>query len=419
MKYRFAMLAAAIGLTLNGCAETSGPGSGRLEPGDFRASEPVGAMTVVPTDKPRLEGVPIHPSQAEEHLVDIGTLIGPPPDPSPTPPLALAQTEPVVLDSLVGQINGRPVYASEFLGPLGASLRGLALETKDENAWRAKAAESIYKVLKRRLRDELLITESQSSFTPEQKKGLLHFVQAIREDLVSNAGGGAAVAADEAYRERKEGQGRGLDEEVKSELDQEMVRLQVRTKVIPLANVSWRDVQLEYNRRYAEFNPPATAMFRVIYIPDSKPDVLSEFTRRIEAGEGFAPLASLPENDFLSKEGGQWARQFGRGFAEGIFFQDREYNDAAHQLRPGQTSPPIHIKNRTAWVHLDGINSPPGKPLYDVQVRLYNELREERLQEEAERYVTRLENKGSFSDVQSMVRRLLAIAHERYFVAQK
>jgi parvulin-like peptidyl-prolyl isomerase len=307
------------------------------------------------------------------------------------------------------------VYASEFLGPLEGRLRGLSVEAKDERQWIGLAAQRIKEVLRDRLRDELFITEAQSSLNPEQKKGLLHFIDTVRDNLVSTAGAGAAVAADEAYRERNEGQ--GLDAQVQKHLDQEMVNFQVQSKVVPLVNVSWRDVQLEYNRRYAEFNPPPTAMFLVIYIPDNKPEVLSEFTRRIEAGEDFAELAARPENEFPDK--GAWPRKFEREFAEGKFFAYPEYEDAAHHLKPGQTSPPIRLKNRTAWIHLDKIETPDSKSLYDVQLSLFNELHRQRLQQEADRYFARLMNKASFSDLNAMVARLVSIAHDRYYVAQK
>jgi len=420
MRYRSVFIAAAGLLAVSGCSsDVAGPSGQGLEPADFRATTMTESTDPAKTKPaPPLGAVPIHQSEAEEHLVDIGVLVGQPPiEPSPALPPEMGKAKPVIVDSLVGQINGRPVYASEFLGPLEGRLRGLAVETRDEQQWVRAATQRIKEVLHDRLRDELFITEAQASLSPEQKKGLLHFIDTLRNNLVSTAGAGAAVAADEVYRERNNGQ--GLDTQVQKELDQQMVTFQVQTKVLPLVNVSWRDVQLEYNRRYTEFNPAATAMFLVIYIPDSKPEVLSEFTRRIEGGgaEDFAELAARPENEFPDK--GSWPRKFEREFTEGKFFAYPEYENAAHVLKPGQTSPPIHLKNRTAWIHLQKIEKPPSKSLYDVQISLFNELHRQRLQEEADRYFARLMNKASFSDLNSMVAQLVSIAHDRYYVTQK
>ncbi|MBL8757994.1 MAG: hypothetical protein JNK35_06150, partial [Phycisphaerae bacterium] len=82
--------------------------------------------------------------EAEEALGgvrDVVAIVGEPA--SPVNPSASAASQPVVIDAMVGQVNGKPIYASRFLAPLDARLRARRVELRTNAAWQRAAAEII------------------------------------------------------------------------------------------------------------------------------------------------------------------------------------------------------------------------------------------------------------------------------------
>ena len=81
--------------------------------------------------------------------------------------------------------------------------------------------------------------------------------------------------------------------------------------------------------------------------------------------------------------------------------------------------PIIRYQDRVAWIHLAEINTPPGKSLYDVQLALEREVKERRYREEQLKYLEKLLNQGSYSDIKLMTDKLLAIATDRFLVSTR
>ncbi|MBC7771907.1 MAG: hypothetical protein H7210_05390 [Pyrinomonadaceae bacterium] len=364
--------------------------------------------------------------------VDVSQVIGPPPPPQPldlrATPTPAPASESLVLDSLVGQINGNPVYASKFFRDtnLDASLAGKVNLLKNDAKWKAEAREDIRRALLDKVRDELVLAEARASLTPDQRKGLFYFIAQLREDLISGAGGSEATV-DENLRERE---GKGIDEKVKEDLDTKLVQREIYQRVASKINVSWKDVQLEYDRREAEFNPAPKAVLRMVWLPADKPELIEQFTSRIAAAGStpgaFKDVASTDGNLFNSGQGGIAERTFRKdAYASGDFFPAKELNDAARQLSVGGTVGPIETVGantnlkRVAWIHLDSIETPPPRTLYDVQLALTRELRERRFKEESQKYLEKILNQGSFSDVKDMTDKLVAIASDRFLITQR
>lgn len=427
-------IALASLLAATGCSVIKPLPTTTISAADFAVKPGDADVKVVPPpEKPaRATSAPAlsQPGDTTVSAVDVTQVIG-----SPRPldvqanPVAAPASESLVLDSLVGQINGNPVYASKFFRDthLDVSLAGKVNLLKNDAKWKAEARKDIAGALFYKVRDELVLAEARASLTPEQKKGLFHFLAQLREDLISGAGGSEATV-DEGLRERE---GKGLDEKAKEDLDTKLVQREISLRVSSKINVSWKDVQLEYDHRQAEFNPSPKAVLRMIWLPADKPELIEQFTTRIAAAastpDGFKEIASLDGNLFLSGQGGLVEKTFTKdAYAAGDFIDIKELNDAAHQLTVGGTIGPIQFQTRksgnlkrVAWVHLESIDTPPPKTLYDVQLTLARELRERRGREEQAKYITKLFSKGSFSNMDEMTEKLVAIASDRFLVPQR
>lgn len=413
---------AIVGIAaLAACSSNEPKSASRLTASDFaskadessvplvtRETAPPPAVTTRVTDPNAIDG---------PGVLDVAAVVGSPSAGSlaPAPPASGAD---LVLDSLIGQINGNPVYASKFFrdSKLDAALAGMVIKLKNDAAWKTEARTAIRRALVDKIRDELVLAEARSSLTPEQRKGLLFFLEQLRNELISGSGGSEAVV-DESLRERE---GKNIDEKVKEDLETKLVQREIYQRVASKIVVSWKDVQLEYERRFDEFNPTSIATLRMIWLPADKPELIEEFKTQLAAGTPFKTLAAREENQFNSGQAGVAERPLkGADYAENTFFPAPELNAAARALSPGATSGPITYQKRVAWINLESIKTPPPKTLYDVQLTLERDIKERRFREESEKYLSRLMNKGSFSDVNEMTDKLLAIAGDRFLVTNR
>lgn len=331
--------------------------------------------------------------------------------PAPTiDPAPVRGADTVIIESKVGQINGRPVLASQILEPLDGRLRAMAIQQKDPNVWRREAARLITSQLISRVRDELVLAEAQSSLTSEQRQGLIYFLGRLQENLVS-AQGGSAVQADEALRSSV---GRSLQEEAQDQLDRELIEFELRSKVSPRVAVPYRQIRLEYDRQSEKFNPAPTATFRMIWIDEKDQATLQSVTTSLTP-ETFANLAGSATNQFLRDKQGRVDVQLkSADLSQTQLFSMGELDAAAHKLSPGQVSPPTPIKGYVAFIKYEALDQPRIVPLYEAQLELEQALRERRFTQETTRYFERLFDRGSFSDIESMTRLLLEIAVQRY-----
>ncbi|RMD62714.1 MAG: hypothetical protein D6824_06415 [Planctomycetota bacterium] len=316
----------------------------------------------------------------------------------------------------MGQINGRPLFASEFFAPMDARLRAEAKRLPPQQ-WVQFARREISQALRTRVVNELLLAEARASLTPEQRKGLLAFIENFRETLVSQNQGSEEIAE----RALLEQEGATLDEKARELLDQELLRMQLRKALADQVQVSWREVEIEYERRKDEFQPPPTITLRMIRIPADDADRRRRVEEALARGESFEAVAKR-ESAWNPEGGGLYPRDGALqldapSLAQADIFGPAPLNEAARSLSPGSWTGPIAFNNALHWLYLEKIEQ-PSTPLFEAQLQLYNELRNRRLQEAEQRYLEDLINRGSLTDLARMERRLLAFAIERYLLPQ-
>jgi hypothetical protein len=324
----------------------------------------------------------------------------------------------VTIDAVVGQINGRPVFVSEILEPLDGALRAAARDAKDGNAWARGAAEPIVKELRRRIEDELILSEARSGLSPDQRAGILRFLKTIEANLVSSQRG-SEVAADEELREQT---GRSLSQEATDIKDRALIRNELMSKVQTRVVVSWRDVQNEYERKHDDFNPPPEYHFRMVYTDATNSSGIMSIQDGLGAGKPFEEIAKLPANDYNQTEGGLLKKKCESAQRQCDFSRWPELNTALRSLNVGQMLGPIMFSPdpkktevmRIAWVYLERIDQPEGVSLYDAQLDIQQDLKLERTSAEIGRYFERLRKRGNVSKIEVMADKLMNIATERY-----
>lgn len=335
-------------------------------------------------------------------VLDLGAQPGPPTANSNAS--AGART---LVDAKVGEINGHPIYATEFLEPMSARLREESVG-KPLQAWRAAAEGTIRKELNSRITDTLLREEGRATLTEQTRQGLLNFLERVREEIASEASG-SVVAGEERIRERT---GVSAEEYLRQREDEVLVREAVQ-RISARVQVSSAEVEREYIRRNAEYNPPPRARFLLITAPKAKPEDIEAISAALAGGAKFAATAQDPRNTYP-----RTVREVDLKdtLAESPIFPSLPAVDAAaRQLQVGAHAGPVDFDAQdVAWVYLESIED-RRVSFYQAQLAIRERLVAERFNEEAMRVVGMLRARANRIDEEAVVSELLRIAEDRYY----
>jgi hypothetical protein len=323
--------------------------------------------------------------------------------------------EPVLIDAKLGEINGRPVRAEEVFARMGDRLHQEARQEGMTRArWLRQAREHIYGHLFQLLQDELLQAEALASLRPEQRMGLRYFVQEMSENKRREAGGSRA-AAERRLREETEHQ--TLQHAAREREAKLLVEHQLRERIRHRVRVSWKDVQLYYERNSDLYNPPSTARFRMIRVPASNSEGVQKVQESLESGIPFATVAATAENTYQRERGGLRPEVKFTGNYATAEMDLPGMLEAAQRLRPGEwTRQPVEYQGDKRWLYLESIQS-TSRPLSnpDVQREIADLLTQSGFEAELALYIMRLQERASYTDLEEMTQRLVEIASERYW----
>lgn len=351
---------------------------------------------------------------------------------------------PEIVDAVVGEINGRPVRIESMLDQAGDRLRAIARKrrlTADE--WGAllggsrrqpvdeayadrtpldrstylRFAEGLFKfLLERELEQELLAEEARFSLKPEQRQGLKAFVQEFSETQRRQAGGSREAAA----RRLREKENLTPDQFARAVESEILIDHQLRERIKKRVQVSWKDVQLYYDRHPEIYNPPKKAYFRLIRVPESDGDAIARVRAALEAGTPFAEVAAMPENQYNRAEGGRTdPRPVTGAYHEADLFPG-ELGAAAQKLAVGGwTHEPVTTGSAATWLFLERIED-NSRPLSDRDVQIGIATQLNRTAEELARrdYIQQLKERASYTNIEVMARALAEMAADRYWPAE-
>jgi hypothetical protein len=315
---------------------------------------------------------------------------------------------PVVVDSLIGQVNGRPIFADEVLAPLMDRLNAMY---RDEpyKAFRERLIGLVIDQLRAVIINELIVAESRASLSSEQQGGLLAFMDSLREDAVRKRGG----VKHEAERALLEEEGKTIDEYMDAERQKILIGELLRKKISPFTVVSWRDIEREYRANLKSYQPSATVTLgRIRLRTEGNEAQISLLGEELKAGEPFAVVAEqagMPDS-------GVWESfQMPKDGMAGLPLADF-YIPHMEGLGPGQTSEAFARGRWTIWVSVIEVNQPPHRSLddSDVQRQLQRQIAVERGQEEESRFIGQVLQRGIYDDMEMMAERAVGIAASRF-----
>ncbi|MBL9032724.1 MAG: hypothetical protein JNM80_13600 [Phycisphaerae bacterium] len=330
---------------------------------------------------------------------------------------------PTLINEKVGEINGRPVWANEVFDEIGPTLanavrvatasagRDAAQLADARREWLGLVRQVVASKLRRVIEDELLSSEFRAGLKPQEKQGLKAFLDNLVENQRRQAGGRAA-----AERELREAN-LTRQELVRERERQLFIYYETERSIRSRARVSWKDVQVYYERNREAYNPTPKAVFRVIRVSADKAE---EVAAALATGRPFAEVARSPENMMRRSEGGLLSPiEFEGEYAKADFFDAAmaPLNEAARALTPGAHTPtPVEVGGDRVWLMLERIDAKT-RPLSDgsVQLEIIQTLTARAEERERARHVARLARQASLADPNEIAQRLVEMAEERYW----
>jgi hypothetical protein len=377
-------------------AGTTEPAAGEAAVATSRPRTPLGAGSLTP---PRMIG----PGAAE-------TSAGPEATPVRSNRGRPVAGDTYVIDALVGQINGRPIFSGEFFEPIGDQLRAIPATT--QTAFLQAAGPIVREALQRQVDDALYLAEAEAALSPEERQGLRFWLQEIQDVAVARRGGSRA----EADRRLRSTENRTLEEEVQLQRDQGLQGKLIREEIMPRIIVSKYEIEREYQRRFDEFNPPPTTRVDRLIIDRDQAELIESVGTRLEAGESIIDLAAE-----LVADGRARLRQLGEfevrpselSESEKVSELFREFS-AGWQTVGDWTGP--MGSGSASWFFVAAVVERDSRPIFDedVQRTLKADLQNRKFGEELGRYKARLRQDSIVSQEQEMFQMLLEIALRTY-----
>ena len=192
------------------------------------------------------------------------------------------------VDSLVGQVNGKPLYASEFLKTREDRIITIAASPNRVQA-RDQVVQMISEAFDQYVNNMLIISEAEAMIPKEGQEGVLAWLKDLQEKEIANRGGSRADAQRSIEEEFP---GTTIEEFMNRQKNQALAGDLLRRRVQPRTIVSWRDVERLYDQNSATYNPLPSIRIGRIAISKSNQANVDKVNASFAQGKTFAQVAA-------------------------------------------------------------------------------------------------------------------------------
>jgi hypothetical protein len=305
---------------------------------------------------------------------------------------------------MVGQVNGRPIYARSIFKDVHERLTDLGTRLPAAQ-FRQQASAMLQGRLKQIVMDALILGEAENQLTEQNQMGLLQYINEFRKKLIREEGDGSEPLANINSIKKT---GLSLDQRMTEKRNQIVVQNYLKSKLWPKINVSRKDIERYYRDHFEDFNPPAGRTIHLIRTHDE--NVANQIDTELEKGRSFLDIAS---DNVLNPRDWEKKGLFGKGI-KGEPFGNDALNEATLKLGEGQYSPRMKVGSMYTWVYVDKVSQGESRSLKDVQLEVERLLKQQQYNRYTEQYQKRLLDEGSYNDMTEMHNRLLNICMSVY-----
>lgn len=354
----------------------------------------VGGVETITTQKSIVE----KNSDGSTRSVDVG---------APTEQIRLRVGDKWTIDSLVGQINGRPVYASKFMQSIEDRILRIVAENPRPRA-RRLIEELVFERFDQYINNELIIAEAEGMISPEMQAGIFNWLQGLQEQTVAGYGGNRASASASLQDQF----GMTMEQYLREKRDEALAQDLLRRRVKPRTIVSWRDVERRYGVLEKDYNPQPHITIGRIRLTPSDELLIADVESRLARGETFAQVAAA----LTLPDGGAWQQcQLPVNGMDGLELA-QDIRTALGAVAQGSVTAPIRKPTSVTWYCVMEVLQQAQPSIFDsmLQRKLRRDLEDKRGRYEQFRYLKSLRARWVTNDIDQMTHRLTTIAEDRY-----
>jgi len=305
------------------------------------------------------------------------------------------------VDAMVGQINGKPVYASRVFEEAGKEqLRQIGRNNPPER-FRQQAAFLLGEKLREIVTNSLILAEAESSLTEQQQMGLYQALRKFRESVISESGGSEYLARRRIRRLHD----MSLDEYVEQHRQKILTQRYLREKLYPRVHVTRREVERYYREHYDKFNPEGTVAVAVIYTEN--PEIARRVQKALDSGKSFEEAGQLPGVKYRPR------LEYETDLDQFDEFPDK-VDARVHKLEVGQHTDGVETDRFHYFVKLVDVTRAHGRKLSEVYLQIEQRLRSQEFDRLNRKYLQELLKKGNYTPIEQMMKSLLKVAMNRY-----
>lgn len=324
------------------------------------------------------------------------------------PPPATTSDRVLTVDAMVGQINGKPVYASTIFRTIGETSlvnRGKSLPRRQ---FIGDLQRDINGVIWAQLTNTLVLAEAEAELSPQQQQGLFQVLRKEREKILAEFLGSQARANDALQARGYQ----GLDDYIEERRQEMLVQSYLSQKLYPKVYVTRKMVERYYRDNIDQFVKPGKVTLRIILVRSD--NLANEVAGELAAGNRFRDVAEK-YTSYRRSAGGIVEYE---ARLESFDALPDEIDEAVRSLNEGQATDRI-IRYTPGgkqfwWVQLERYQPGEATSLTDAYLDIEGRVRGQQFAKLNREYTTDLIRKGNYTSPDAMTRALVEIAVNRY-----
>lgn len=320
------------------------------------------------------------------------------------------ESQPVyTIDAMVGQVNGRPVYANEIFKMIGVEQLTRLGEQRPRPEFRAELQKLITNTLRSHVTDSLIYADADRNLSKQERSGILVLLERQRQTLISEWGGGVPKLANEKMQREL---GYGLEQELEYFRQRVMVSKYRRERIQPKVIVTRREIERYYEDNKDKYQKYPTVTLRLILIRDE--DKVKGAVEALKGGEDFEAVAK-EYSDYKASSGGlRDPDELKSPLSSYNELAWEPVNEAVRGLKEGEYAGPIETESGMVLVKVDELDEVEQKPMKAIYKQIERELYGSKFNYESRKYLANLLRKGNFSPIDEMVNSLVEVGMSRF-----
>lgn len=318
-------------------------------------------------------------------------------------------TSALTVDAMVGQINGRPVYASSIFREIGEE----SLVNRGKQLPRGRFAREVQQdlsgVISAKLTNMLVLAEAEAELSPQQQAGLFQVLRKEREKLIAELGGGSIASAEATLQSRGYS---GLDERIEERRQELLVQKYLSEKLYPKVYVTRKMVERYYRNNLDQFVKPGKVVLRIILVRTE--ELAKQVDDELASGTGFDTVAEK-YTSFRRSQGGRVEftdrLETFDALADEVDEPIRQLTEGSHTGRIDRYTP---AGRQFWWVKLDSYEPGESQSLTDAYLKIERVVRNQQFARLNQQYTRDLLRKGNYTSPDVMVGALMDVALNRY-----